>query len=83
MSYETADFTNHLEDYEEILAANEFNICGPAYRKRRVDNMKWHAATLRELTQIIRDEECPMAYKCLAEIEMERRLSQYEMVYEL
>lgn len=36
--------------------------------------MKWHKATLHQLIQIIRFEDCPLAYKCFAEAELERRL---------
>lgn len=36
--------------------------------------MKWHKATLQQLQQIIRFEDCPLIYKCFAEAELERRL---------
>ncbi|WP_281998724.1 hypothetical protein [Priestia flexa] len=45
--------------------------------------MKWHAASLQELTQIIRNEDCPLVYKCFAETELENRLRKYGFVYEL
>lgn len=45
--------------------------------------MRWESATLQELTQIIRNEDCPLAYKGLAEMELERRLLRYGLIYEL
>lgn len=48
-----------------------------------VNSMNWQGATLGELAQIIRFESCPIPYKCYAEVELEKRLQEYGMVYEL
>lgn len=38
--------------------------------------MNWQAATLQQLIQIIKHEDCPLPFKCFAEAELERRLIQ-------
>ena len=37
--------------------------------------MNWKDATLQQLQTIIRHEECPVIFKCFAESELERRLT--------
>ena len=40
-----------------------------------INDMQWKEATLQQLLQIIRFEDCPLIFKCFAESELERRLN--------
>lgn len=42
------------------------------------DNVNFKKATLQQLAQILRHEECEIGYKLAAEYEMERRAKQNE-----